>query len=100
LLLLTRVDEFHAKIRAAPNVNYPEVQQLRRNAANLLNIAERRVFYNLNYISESTRNFEIDKLNYSILEEATKCAKEYIRSPYFSLNTTTKQEESTQNFVW
>jgi len=100
MLLLTRVDEMHAKIRTAPNSNYPEVQELKQKAANLLNIAERRVFYNLNYISEKTRNFDIDKLNYSILEEATKCSIEYIRSPYFSLNTTIKQEESTQNFVW
>jgi len=99
LLLLTRVDEFNTKIRAAPNDNYPEVQELRRNAANLLNIAERRVFYNLNYISESTRNFEIDKLNYKILEEATKCAQEYIKSPSFSLNSSTTAKQ-VRNFVW
>jgi len=97
LLLLTRVDEINNKIRSAPNINYPEVQELKQKAGGLLNIAERRVFYNLNYISEKTRNFEIDKLNYSILEEATKCASEYIRSPYFSNNTTAKQ---ARNFVW
>lgn len=66
IVLLTKVDEVNNQVRSAPNAKYPDMEVLRTKAATLFNIRPANVFYNVNYFTEKKRNFEIDRLNYSV----------------------------------
>jgi hypothetical protein len=70
LVVLTRVDEVNRSIRTGASTTYPDLEQLRQKAANILNIEKFRVVLSVNYIDEEKRSFAIDRGVYKILEKA------------------------------
>jgi len=70
IVVITRVDEINNQIRSNPNCVYPDLEQLRERAAKLLNIGVRNVFLLINYCTERTKSFEIDRMTFEILNEA------------------------------
>ena len=57
-----------------PIGKYVDLEQLKQKAASIFNIQECRIFYNVNYISEDKRSFEIDQSTYKTLEEVVSIA--------------------------
>eukprot|EP01121_Diplochlamys_sp_Union-15-3_P000805 TRINITY_DN1066_c0_g1_i8.p1 TRINITY_DN1066_c0_g1~~TRINITY_DN1066_c0_g1_i8.p1 ORF type:complete len:361 (+),score=68.03 TRINITY_DN1066_c0_g1_i8:34-1116(+) len=76
LLVVTKVDEL-CGIRNDLSKQYPQVAEITKRSATCLNIASNRVMYNLNYINEKQRAFNIDKLNYMILREVLQRAVDF-----------------------
>jgi hypothetical protein len=75
--LLTKVDEVVPEVRQNPFGIFPDLNKIRDDAARTLNIGPRDIFYNVNYTVEKERSFQIDRLNYSILQEAAERAMGY-----------------------
>jgi ribosomal protein L19E len=72
--MLTRVDEIDSAVRAQPLGTHPDLEEIKRGAAKMLDIPLAHIFYSVNYISEHQKSFAIDQMNYLILEEAIKRA--------------------------
>jgi len=82
LLMLTKVDEVNKNVRSTPNGNFSDLKDLTEKASKIFNIGTNRVFYNINYISEQQRTFEIDRMTYKILERVVENAEGFIKSKY------------------
>jgi len=72
MLMLTRVDEINESVRQNTSQVYKELEELKDKASKLLNIPPLSIFYNVNYVKEIEKTFEIDRLNFLILDEAIR----------------------------
>jgi E3 ubiquitin-protein ligase BRE1 len=72
LLVLNRVDLVNRSIRTGASTSYPDLEQLRQKAANILNIETNKVLLNVNYIDEEKRSFAIDRITFKILQRALR----------------------------
>jgi len=86
LVVLTKVDELSPDFLSEPNRpredDHP-VESLRTRAAQVLNVSKNKVLCGLNYHHQRRKNFEIDKLNFAILNLALLFARDaevYFRS--------------------
>jgi hypothetical protein len=77
MLMLTRVDEVNGEVRRQPLGKYQDLEELKVQASRLLNIPPLHIFYNVNYMAEHQKSFEIDRMSYLILEEAIRRAKNF-----------------------
>lgn len=78
IIILSKVDEVNNRVRSAPNIKYPDLEQHRQRAAKLFGVSISNVLYGINYFSKSRRNFEIDRLNYITLEKALVLAMKHL----------------------
>jgi len=79
-VLLTCMDKLVPEIRSKINRmdELKEIQQKRSEAAAAIGIPLNRIYVSVPYLEEDQRNFEIDRLNYRILDLLLQSAVEYL----------------------
>jgi len=95
ILLISKVDELIAEVRSNPLGNYPQLTAAKQKLAILLNIPLRNIFYCINYTTEDTRSFEIDRNTFKILERVLEHAYENVQHNFGS----TSNNENTNQII-
>jgi len=87
IVLIAMADCEEPEIRSQPFGTFESMEKVTKAASVALNIPPNRIFPAVPYRNEKDRNFDVDRLAYTILEEAIVCAN------YFKAHQEGKDEQ-------